>query len=64
MNHPDELLTTEQAAEIVSLSVSSLNQYRCKGEGGPTYLRLGRKIRYRESDLIAWMNSRYEVVAA
>lgn len=46
-------MTTRQAAEYLSLSPRTLEQYRWKG-GGPTYSTLGRLIRYRKADLIAW----------
>lgn len=34
--------------------------YRWNSDGtGPRYLRLGRHVRYRLSDVVAWENSRY-----
>jgi predicted DNA-binding transcriptional regulator AlpA len=51
-----DLLNTEQAAAFVDLSVSTLEAWR-KVNRGPRYLRVGRKVRYRISDLEAWVNS-------
>jgi predicted DNA-binding transcriptional regulator AlpA len=45
------------AAEYVGLSESMLAKMRCLG-GGPTYLKLGRAVRYRQDDLDAWLNAR------
>jgi excisionase family DNA binding protein len=52
-----DILKTEQAAEYLQLSEASLNRWRCYG-GGPEYVMLGRAIRYRRSDLEAWLQSR------
>lgn len=44
------LLEVQEAAEYLGLSVSTLNKWRCYGEG-PKFVKLGRAIRYRMSDL-------------
>ena len=44
------MLTTVQAAHYLGLAVSTLNKWRCHG-GGPKFLKLGRAVRYRQSDL-------------
>ena len=50
------VLTTKQAAEHLSLAVTTLEKYRVYG-GGPRFVRLGRAVRYRASDLTAWLES-------
>jgi predicted DNA-binding transcriptional regulator AlpA len=57
-----ELLTTREAASVLSLSAATLHTWRCKrgriardGLNGPQFLRIGRTIRYRRADLDAWM---------
>ena len=46
-----EFLTTQQAAEFLSLKLTTLNQWRWSGKG-PKYIRIGeRAIRYRHQDL-------------
>ena len=51
----EHLLTEKAAAVLLSISVSSLQKYRVLG-GGPAYLRIGTKrVRYRRSDLIEWL---------
>lgn len=52
-------LTTTQVSESTGIPTKTLEDLRIKG-GGPRFLRLGRRkgIRYLESDLLEWMNSR------
>ena len=52
-NDQDALLTEVQAADLLSLSVRTLQAWRAKGFG-PPYVRAGRAIRYRRRDLLAW----------
>src|SRR4051794_38724568 len=51
---PDTLLTEVQAADFLNLSVRTLQAWRIK-IAGPRFVRAGRAIRYRRSDLIAWI---------
>lgn len=50
-------LNTEEAACYLNLKKSTLEAWRCRG-GGPSFVRLGRAIRYRKSDLDWWVESR------
>jgi predicted DNA-binding transcriptional regulator AlpA len=52
-----EILSPDNAAKRVGLSVSMLAKMRCLG-GGPAYLKLGRAVRYRQDDLDAWLAAR------
>lgn len=50
-------MTTQQAAEYLGFSTVSLKRWRSKGTG-PTFIRLGtRRVRYRQEDLDAWVDS-------
>ena len=51
----DSLLSQKQAARILGLSVRTLERHRLAGTG-PGYARLGRLIRYRQNDLIEWVD--------
>ena len=53
---PDTLLTEAQAADVLNLSVRTLQAWRLKG-GGPLFVHAGRAVRYRRRDLFAWVNS-------
>jgi excisionase family DNA binding protein len=50
----ERLLTPEQAAEQLALRPQTLARWRCEGQG-PVFIRLGRSVRYRQSDLDAWI---------
>jgi len=49
----EEVLTTEEAAQLTKMSVIWLKKQRCAG-GGPPYLRRGRTVRYLKSELLTW----------
>jgi predicted DNA-binding transcriptional regulator AlpA len=51
-----EHLTTEQAAEYLSVSSSWLAQSRGRGDG-PPYFKIGRAVRYARAALDAWVLS-------
>ncbi|TCJ37359.1 AlpA family transcriptional regulator [Parafrankia sp. BMG5.11] len=51
------VLNTAGAAEHTGLAVPTLEKLRCSG-GGPVYLKLGRAVRYRASDLDEWLARR------
>ena len=51
------LLTQRQAAALLCLSERTLERLRVSG-GGPKFVRCGRSIRYRDSDLEAWVADR------
>ena len=53
-----ELLNEEQAGQYVGgLSPVTLQTWRSRGDG-PPFLKVGRLVRYRRSDLDAWLESR------
>ena len=52
-----EIVDTTEAAKRLGLSASTLNKLRLTG-GGPRFATLGRAIRYRVSDLDAWVAAR------
>ena len=51
------VMAVDMAAEYLGLSVSTLNKWRCYGEG-PKFIKMGRAIRYRLSDLDKYIESR------
>jgi predicted DNA-binding transcriptional regulator AlpA len=51
------LLTQRQAAEMLCLSERTLERWRVSGDG-PAYVKLGRRVAYRECDLIEWVARR------
>ena len=52
------LLTTEETADMIGMSVHWLERDRWSGEGkAPPYVKLGRKVRYKRSDVMKWLES-------
>ena len=52
-----ELLDTEQAAKVLSLSANTLIKERCTRSMGIPFLKIGRSVRYRRSDLEHYLES-------
>jgi Helix-turn-helix domain len=52
----DGLLTEVEAADLLSLSVRTLQAWRTQAFG-PAFVRAGRAVRYRRRDLFAWMDA-------
>lgn len=51
----DKLLTEKQAGELLGWSTATLQNRRWKGQP-PSYVRLGRSIRYRIEDIEAFLD--------
>ena len=55
----DEFLTTKALAAKTGTSEVFWNMARCKGgKHTPPFFRVGRNIRYRWSDVQAWLDAR------
>jgi len=52
----ERLLSTEEVAEILRRPPRTLRQWRYLGEG-PRYLKIGVTVRYRTSDVEAWIKA-------
>lgn len=50
----DALLTEDEAADSLRISVRTLQAWRLKA-AGPAFVRVGRAIRYRRGDIKAWI---------
>jgi hypothetical protein len=59
MPSPD-LLTPTEAARHIGVTAGTLSVWRCTGRYSIRYLKIGRKIMYRLTDLDAWLDSRVE----
>jgi len=55
-NDADILLKEEDAAHLLSLSVRTLQAWRVR-IAGPPFVHVGRAVRYRRRDLIAWIDA-------
>ncbi len=50
----ETLLSPEEAARFLNLSPSTLAKMRLSGKS-PTYIKMGRRVAYRRSDLEDWI---------
>lgn len=55
----ERLLTIDEVAQIPPLSKSTLRWLR-HTQRGPTAVRLGRRLYYRESDVRAWIDAQFD----
>jgi len=52
-----ENLTTRQAAEVLQIKETTMEQWRWQGRG-PRFIKLGRCVRYRKIDIDAFIDAR------
>ncbi|WP_331374252.1 helix-turn-helix transcriptional regulator [Sinorhizobium chiapasense] len=50
----DHLISADEAANILNISPSTLAKMRLSG-ASPRFVKLGRRVAYRPSDLEAWI---------
>jgi hypothetical protein len=56
LKFPDRLHTVKEAADFLRCSTFSLNKWRLTG-GGPKFIYVGRRVRYRAAELAAFIAS-------
>jgi excisionase family DNA binding protein len=61
-SQPAALLRSREAAAHLGFSVDTLKHWRKHG-GGPAFVRIGTRVRYRKEALDAWIAAR-EVAAS
>lgn len=54
-----QLLREDEVAGLIGYSVHTLRQWRAAGGSnrGPAWVKNGRAVRYRRSDVETWLNS-------
>ena len=52
----DHLITEKEASKITGLSVAWFQRKRWSG-GGPPYVKFDHAVRYKESELAAWIDA-------
>jgi hypothetical protein len=53
----DAMLDAQATERLIGLRTATLAKMRCMG-GGPPFVKAGRRVLYRRSDLIEWLNAR------
>ena len=54
----DKLLTPEEVANILGVSVNTLNVWRCTKRYNLLYIKLGRSVRYRSENVQRFIKER------
>lgn len=54
---PSPILRTPEAAAYLNVQPTTLEQWRWNGRG-PTFVKIGRSVRYRQADLDAFLSAR------
>lgn len=54
----EENLTTQQAANILGVRDKTLEVWRSTKRYNIPFIKVGRLVRYRKSDLLHWMKTR------
>lgn len=60
MNVNHELLTPDDVAELLGVTIHTLAVWRCEKRYNLPYVKVGRLVRYRRSDLITFVESRMQ----
>jgi excisionase family DNA binding protein len=50
-----DLLTTEQAAAYLGVTMRTLEVWRCTKRQAIPYIKVGRLVKYRKKDLDTWL---------
>lgn len=56
----DKLLTSDQLAAVLGLSVQTLYNRRTRGDPLPPCVKVGRLLRYEQTEVHAWLASQRE----
>lgn len=51
----DKLLTSKETARILGLSSRTLDVWRCTGRSHVPFIKIGRSVRYRLSDIESYI---------
>jgi excisionase family DNA binding protein len=53
-----DLIDCKETAEILGISKSALEAWRTTGRYKLPFVKVGRNVRYRRSDVLQWLQSR------
>ena len=53
-----DLLNEQEAAQILDTAPGTLSVWRSTGRYNLPFLKVGRSVRYRRTDLLAWLDAR------
>lgn len=53
-----DLLTTDEAAEMVGVKPGTLVNWRCTKKENIPYIKIGSKVFYKEKDILDWVDQK------
>lgn len=53
---PDEFYTPEELARIAKVQTQTLAKWRSQRLHGPRFIKIGKHVRYRRSDVESWLH--------
>ena len=53
-----DLLNEQEAAKELNIAPGTLSVWRSTGRYNLPFLKIGRNVRYRRTDLLAWLDAR------
>lgn len=59
-----DLIDEKEATEFLGVKPGTLSVWRSTGRYGIPFLKVGRLVRYRRSDLAVWLDSRTRTTGA
>ena len=60
----NDLLDEKQAASILKVQPGTISVWRSTGRYSIPFIKVGRSVRYRQTDLNAWLESRTQTNGA
>jgi predicted DNA-binding transcriptional regulator AlpA len=51
----ERFLNERETSQVLGLSMKTLQRWRLQGDIGPAYRKLGKAVRYSESDIREWL---------
>jgi excisionase family DNA binding protein len=54
----EQILNEKEAAKLLGLATPTIRRWRCEGRG-PSYVKLGKAVRYKRSIVEAWRDARF-----
>ncbi len=58
LSHGADLLDTNDAAALLGVSPGTLSVWRSTGRYSLPFVKIGGKVKYKKSTLLAWIDSR------
>jgi len=60
----EDLMREPEVEAMTGISAGTLRWWRARGDSGPRWAKLGRRVVYRRSDVEAWINQQFEAADA